>query len=196
MKKLISISILSAAFLFGSAMSATAQTPTTTPDITSLQAQIQQLLQENAQLKTQIAELQKSNTGLQSQILQITTRLHKGMRGDDVKHLQEILATDKDIFSKANETGFFGDMTEKAVEHFQKHFGLDPIGEVGPKTMHKLNELLKEHDASEQDLSENDLGDLGDQNDGLENENEQGDHNGTTTATSSRESGGEKHGGD
>ena len=188
MKKFFTVTILSTVFLLGgaSAMAQEVATSTSTStsgsatDITALQAQIQSLLGQIDLLKAQIAAMQNSNTSTQSdiqhiqQVLQISGPLHKGMHGDDVKHLQDVLATDKDIFSKDNATGFYGALTEKAVERFQKHFGFDVVGQVGPKTMEKINELLKEHQAEfESDLSENDLGDLGDSEDGvIENNNQ------------------------
>lgn len=204
-KSLLSVAVLSL-FVFGVAGVAGAQTSTST-DPAVLQAQIQQLLQQIADLKAQIAELKGSNISLQGdvsqmkQALQLHSRLRMGMRGDDVKHLQEILATDPDVLSDANITGFFGPITEHAVKHFQKHFGFDTVGEVGPKTLKKLNELLKEKDVNEQDLSDGtdgDLGDIGDANDDVD-DGEQGQHDSATenaSSTSQHEDGakGDKHG--
>ena len=164
---------------FGGAGVAMAQTSTlaTSTDTVVLQTQIQQLLQQIADLKAQVAELKNNNTSLQGnvsqlhQIIQLGSSIHRGMHGEDVKHLQEILATDPNVLSDASVTGFFGPMTEHAVKHFQKHFGLDTVGEVGPKTLQKINELLKEHNIGEQDLNDNtdgDLGDLGDANDDID----------------------------
>lgn len=174
-KKVLSF-IVSAMLAFGGGGIAMAQTstPATSTDPVVLQTQIQQLLQQIADLKSQIVELKNNNANLHGnvtqlqQVIQLGSRMHRGMKGDDVKHLQEALATDPDILSKDGVTGFFGPMTEHAVEHFQKHFGLDPVGEVGPMTLKKLNELLKEKDVTEQDLNDNidgDLGDIGDASD-------------------------------
>lgn len=166
-KKLFAASAISVALFWG-ATTVSAQTATSTPDITALQAQVAQLLQQVTQLQAQLAELQKTNASLQGnveqlkQTLQITTQLRKGMSGDDVKHLQEVLATDPNLFSKDNVTGYYGPLTEKAVEHFQEHFGITVVGMVGPLTLEKINEILKEHNAtSTEALSENELGDLG-----------------------------------
>lgn len=204
-KTLFSVAILSLS-VFGVAGVAGAQTATST-DPAVLQAQIQQLLQQVVELKAQIAELKNSNMGLQGdvsqmkQALQLHSRLRIGMRGNDVKRLQEILATDPNVLSDANVTGFFGPITEHAVKHFQKHFGLDTAGEVGPKTLNKLNELLKEKDVNEQDLSDGtdgDLGDLGDANDDV-NDGEQGQHdsameNASSTSQHEDDAKGDKHG--
>jgi len=66
------------------------------------------------------------------------------MSGNDVKILQEILATDRDIYPEGLTTGYFGSLTEKAVKRFQKLANLEQTGTVGPKTLSKINELLKE----------------------------------------------------
>ncbi len=195
MKKFISMLMFGSLFFFGGSTLALAEsttTPTSTPDTTVMQSQIAQLLQQIEQLKAQLAELQKGTASLKSEVMQLTARLHKGMRGDEVKQLQEVLSTDKDIFSKDNVSGYYGDLTEKAVERFQKHFGLDPVGQVGPKTLEKINELLKEHDSSEGGLSENDLGDLGKSVE-MENESEKSGNEGSAS-TSPKESEGERGG--
>ena len=168
-----------------------AQTATTTATTTdtaavTLQAQIQALMAQIEQLKAQVIELQKGNAGLQGdmqqmkQALRLNGQLRPGMHGEEVKRLQEVLATDPNIFSKENITGFYGPMTRKAIENFQKHFGFEVVGAVGPKTLEKINELLSKHDATEGDLSEGDLGDLGDKEDVM-NGGEHGDGNATST---------------
>ena len=183
MKK-ISLVLFGMFLFFGSIALVSADTATTTDTTVALQAQITQLLQQIDQLKAQLANLQKSNTDLQNTVtaLQITNRLSRGSRGDDVKHLQEVLATDKDIFSKDNITGYYGPMTEQAVKYFQKHFGIDPIGVVGPITLEKINELLKEHNVNnDEDLQENDLGELGNVDNNNNNDGETNDDNNSTS---------------
>lgn len=180
--------------VLGSPLLAFAQTATTSTATTSTATsstnqdqQTQQLLaqleQQLKQLLAQIAVLMQQAGNLQKQVLQVNTQLHRGMSGDDVRQLQTVLATDHDIFSKDNVTGFFGPLTEQAVKHFQKHFGIDPVGVVGPQTEGKINELLNGSNAqNEQDLQENSLGDLGNTNDGLNEQN--GDNNNTNTEQS------------
>lgn len=56
--------------------------------------------------------------------------LKKGMRGDEVKVLQQKLNVDAD--------GIFGDKTDKAVREFQKANGLTADGIVGPHTWEYL----------------------------------------------------------
>ena len=75
--------------------------------------------------------------------------LSKGMRNTDVKRLQQLLNSDPDTQiassgagSLGNETELFGPATEKAVMKFQKKYGLEPVGTVGPKTRSQLNEIF------------------------------------------------------
>lgn len=71
-----------------------------------------------------------------------TTDLYRGMKNDDVKRLQQLLASDKDIYPEGLITGTFGPLTEKAVKAFQKKYGLPQVGRVGPQTRTKLQEVF------------------------------------------------------
>ncbi len=86
-----------------------------------------------------------------------TRTLSVGMRGDDVKKLQELLNSDKDTMiasegpgSKGKETNYFGRLTSDAVKRFQKKHNIitpenedfNVYGLVGPKTRAKLQELF------------------------------------------------------
>ena len=76
----------------------------------------------------------------------ITRRLTAGSRGDDVKALQEFLASDPTVYPEGEATGFFGAMTRKAVQRFQEKHGIaqsgdQGYGDVGPATRAKLSEL-------------------------------------------------------
>ncbi len=79
-----------------------------------------------------------------SLVSQLNSTLHVGDRGNQVKVLQALLATDSSIFPQASITGNFGPQTQQAVKRFQRKNGLDAIGQVGPKTLAKLNEQLQE----------------------------------------------------
>ena len=70
-----------------------------------------------------------------------------GSRGDDVSALQSFLAQDAALYPEGTVSGYFGNLTRRAVERFQEKFDIakagDPgYGTVGPKTRAKLNELL------------------------------------------------------
>jgi len=145
MKKIatpIVLSILLVAFALGVA----AQT-TTAPlsqqeliqklkqQIATLQVQIEALIQAQLKVKGTVQEIR--------QTLQLAKQLRRGMSGDDVKRLQEILSTDPEVYPEKLVTGFFGPATERAVKRLQKLMGVEQVGNVGPKTLSKLNEILQ-----------------------------------------------------
>ena len=80
-----------------------------------------------------------------------TRTLKKGMQNNDVKKLQEFLATDPSIYPEGLTTGYFGELTEKAVQRFQTKHNIVSSGTpqttgyglVGPKTRAKLLSVLK-----------------------------------------------------
>ncbi len=83
-----------------------------------------------------------------SAILSVTLRI--GNSGEDVTRLQQLLAQDPSIYPEGKITGYFGPLTEQAVERFQKKYDLvssgTPVttgyGIVGPKTRAKLAEVF------------------------------------------------------
>jgi len=112
---------------------ASAQTATT-----SIAAMLTQL----QATQTQIATLQaQQKVTLQS----LFRTLRMGITGDDVTMLQALLASDPSIYPEGLITGFYGKLTEQAVKRFQKKHGFEQVGNVGPKTLRKLQELLKEN---------------------------------------------------
>jgi hypothetical protein len=125
--------------------------------VTSSDITVQTLLNQINQLKTQILDLQskleiakKAEEQVKETVkdikttLKVAKQLRLGTRGEDVKLLQEALATDPDIYPEGLITGYYGNLTEKAVKKFQKSLCLDQVGVVGPKTLSKINELLEE----------------------------------------------------
>ncbi len=68
--------------------------------------------------------------------------LNQGIRGDDVRQLQTFLAQDKGLYPEGTISGFYGPLTVKAVRAFQKKYGIDQVGRVGPQTRAKLNEVF------------------------------------------------------
>ena len=77
-----------------------------------------------------------------------TTSLKKGVNNDDVKRLQQLLATDSEIYPEGTASGYFGNLTEKAVQKFQMKYGVVKsasdagYGLVGPATRAKLQEVF------------------------------------------------------
>ena len=72
-----------------------------------------------------------------------TKTLKLGSENDEVKSLQTYLASDSNLYPEAQITGYYGSLTKSAVIKFQKKYGIDPLGIVGPLTRAKLNELTK-----------------------------------------------------
>ena len=152
MKQKIYTSVLATIFLLSPAISF-AETAT----ITALNTQVQALLEQIKVLQAQIATRNTAQAQLQttessiSQTLKLIRSLREGMTGDDVKSLQAILAADSNIYPEGKVTGYFGRLTAEAVKKFQKKHGIDSIGSVGPKTLAKLNEKIKELGLYEED---------------------------------------------
>ena len=77
----------------------------------------------------------------------IKKQLKLGVSGADVKLLQILLSNDSTIYPEALTTGYFGNLTQKAVQKFQEKYnivskGNAGYGQVGPKTKAKLIELF------------------------------------------------------
>lgn len=65
--------------------------------------------------------------------------LYRGVVGEEVKALQEVLKTEGLFVAEV--TGNFYDHTVEAVKSFQEKYGINATGYVGPATRTKLNEL-------------------------------------------------------
>ena len=64
-----------------------------------------------------------------------------GYQNDQVKLLQTMLAKDPSVYPEAKVTGYYGNLTKKAVERFQQKYGIEQTGIAGPQTRTKLNEV-------------------------------------------------------
>src|SRR4030042_97515 len=153
MKKFI-VTISATGILFGilcfPVLAENTSNPTKEQLIQQLQQQVEQLKTQIQILQTQIESLKQTKQEIKEtaeeikETLQLMKQLQYGMTGEDVRLLQEILATDPDIYPEGLITGYYGNLTQNAVKRFQKLAGLDQIGRVGPKTVSKINELLIE----------------------------------------------------
>ncbi len=110
--------------------------------IESLQAQIQTLMQQLASVKETAAGIKDTKKEVKSTVLQLRSQMQEGMTSDEIKTLQEILATDPSIYPEGLKTGYFGPLTKMAIKRFQEKFGIEQAGRVGPKTLAKLNDIL------------------------------------------------------
>lgn len=135
MKKIsfLSIALALAVYLSG-AGSVFAQTTAT-----STQAQLDLI----TQLTRQIQELQIKLTTLRQErgesVKTLVKTLGLGSHGDDVKVLQALLAADSDIYPEGLISGYYGQLTAKAVRRYQAKHGLPQVGIVGPRTLNNLN---------------------------------------------------------
>jgi peptidoglycan hydrolase-like protein with peptidoglycan-binding domain len=77
--------------------------------------------------------------------------LRFGVSSDVVRQLQSVLARDTEVYPQGLVTGYYGVLTLRAVERFQRKYGIvrsgtpqtTGYGAVGPKTRAKLNTLLQ-----------------------------------------------------
>lgn len=75
---------------------------------------------------------------------QFLTDLELGAQGDEVRALQDCLKWDGEFPTNADSTGYFGPVTQTAVQKFQVAHGVVAVGDpgygrVGPKTRAALN---------------------------------------------------------
>ncbi|MFA5746963.1 MAG: peptidoglycan-binding domain-containing protein [Candidatus Paceibacterota bacterium] len=145
--------LLTAIFVFAAAglsVSASQNPNISASSTTSIASLIVQLRQKIAELSSQIDQLKNSDAvkdakqDIKAFSLQIKNQLKQGVSSEDVRLLQEFLASDPEIYPEGKITGYFGQATKKAVQRFQRKFCISAVGNVGPQTMQKINELLAE----------------------------------------------------
>jgi len=78
----------------------------------------------------------------------ITKSLKVGSQNSEVKALQQALSQDKTIYPEGLATGYYGPATRNAIIRFQKKYGIEPVGYVGPQTRKKLNEIYGQTQAA------------------------------------------------
>ena len=112
-----------------------------TDDIASMLAMIQQLQERVAQLQEQ---LRTTRGELQEVRQEIRQTLREGMRGEEVEKLQELLASDPEIYPEALTTGYFGNLTRSALARLQARHGVPQSGELDEATRELINEYFAE----------------------------------------------------
>lgn len=130
--------------------SSTTNTPVVTSSTTvtiGTNSLIASLLEQLAKLTTLFNTLKAQMMGVQSQIKEVKEGLREGTSGDDVKDIQEFLASDSSIYPAGLKTGFFGPMTAEAIKRFQTKNSLEVTGTINTETKLALDTLMKErHD--------------------------------------------------
>jgi peptidoglycan hydrolase-like protein with peptidoglycan-binding domain len=133
MKKII----LATGIAFALPVSALAQTT----DVSQLQAQVQSLLSQVTQLQQSMGT-GGSSTGAAVSCPDLSRSLKKGSTGDDVTRLQQFLAQDPTVYPEGTVSGYFGALTEAAVQRWQAKYNIvssgtpdtTGYGVVGPRT--------------------------------------------------------------
>ncbi|MEX0930904.1 MAG: peptidoglycan-binding protein, partial [Candidatus Paceibacterota bacterium] len=131
---IVALSFFALTFGFGAAKAHAQEA-----DTAALQAQISELLELVADLQAQVAGLETEVSNL----TELTRTLAIGTTGDDVEELQELLAEDPTLYPEGLVTGYFGPLTQRAVERLQERFGIEQVGVVGPITRQTVNQIFQ-----------------------------------------------------
>lgn len=115
------------------------ETTTTTTTTSSQLELLQSLMAQIEVLKAKLAEL----TGQAVEIRQqLRADIREGATGDDVKKIQELLASDPTLYPEGLKTGYFGPMTKEALKRFQLRHELEVTGLMDEDTRALLEEYL------------------------------------------------------
>lgn len=124
---------------------AKAETIASTPTIANLMELLQGLQKQVDALKKQLRETQGEIKNVQQEI---RSGLKEGSENDDVRKLQELLASDSTLYPRGLITGYYGALTSEAVKRFQTRHGLTVTGVVDDETREYLEEYYKEYKAN------------------------------------------------
>ena len=106
---------------------------------------LQTLLETLQSLMQQVEDLQARLAELRGEIHEtIAEGLEEGMTHDDIREIQELLATDKDIYPEGLTTGYFGRLTSQALRRFQERFDLEVTGTLTDETREALAALKED----------------------------------------------------
>ena len=147
MKQLGSVAfVLAFAIAISGAVVAPAHAETsTTQSVATLMETLKSLLAKVAELQSEIAKIRGDVQDTQKEIKEtLKDGLKEGMTDEDIKEIQELLASDSDIYPQGLTTGYFGAMTKEALKRFQTKHGLTATGEINSETKELLEEYLNE----------------------------------------------------
>lgn len=145
MKKLTGIAVVLTLAL---PLLANAQTTATAAQVAQLTSQIQTLLQQVSALQAQTGSsgtptmAGSSGAVTAGNCPSFARTLKVGMSGSDVSALQQFLASDSSVYPNPQITGYFGALTQAAVQRWQAKHGVvssgspstTGYGQVGPRT--------------------------------------------------------------
>lgn len=129
----------------GSSESATPATPSPAPSVPAM---------PSPAVASVVATVPASSVAQLSPVAQLVSPvfnkdLQLGSKGDDVKRLQELLKSDKDVYPEGQVTGYIGPLTKAAIIKFQLKYGViksnkeQGAGRIGPKTRAKIKEVFE-----------------------------------------------------
>jgi hypothetical protein len=117
-----------------------AETVTTTSS-----SNVSALLEQMQKLMKQVEDLQRQLGLIKGELKEeIKSGLRAGMEDEDIKKIQELLATDPSLYPRGIVSGYFGPLTEEAISRFQERHGLTVTGEVDEATKALIHEYFKE----------------------------------------------------
>ena len=147
--------VLAAGLLFAGSAVQAQSTSTDQTNIEALQQQVERLQERVRELQAQLES--RANDGEDEDVdtssdddrrnrllLRIEKQLRQGDSGPDVQRLQQLLASDNEVYPEGLVTGYFGPLTKSAVARLQARMGLPTVGNVGPQTLSRVNQLLEE----------------------------------------------------
>ncbi len=103
------------------------------------------LLETLKSLMAKVADLQVQLATVKGEVsIALKDGLTQGSTDDDVKKVQELLASDSTIYPSGKVTGFFGKMTGDALKKFQQKHGLPETGVIDAETKALLDSYLEE----------------------------------------------------
>ncbi len=127
------------ALLFMTAVPASAQE--TTPVVIDREALIARIKELIIELQTLQGEVKKVQEEIRATL---SDSLQEGMKHEDVREIQRLLATDPEIYPEGLTTGYYGPLTKEALKRFQMKHKLEVTGEINEDTKHLLEEYLSE----------------------------------------------------
>ncbi len=72
----------------------------------------------------------------------LTSQMSVGSTGAVVSNLQSFLATSPRIYPEGLVTGYYGGLTKNAVTQFQAAYDIPQVGNVGPMTLARMNQVI------------------------------------------------------
>lgn len=115
--------------------------------VTTSATNISALLEQLQTLMKQVETLQKQLSALKGEIRdELKDGLKEGMEDEDIKKIQELLATDPTIYPKGIASGYFGPLTKEAIMRFQERHELTVTGVIDQETKDLLGEYFKERE--------------------------------------------------